>query len=88
MPLADSYVRARINGRMKRKAETALAAMGLTVSDAIRLTLMRIAEDKRLPFEIASPSPKTKTAISELRRGKTKKFASVSSLMADLDADD
>ena len=88
MPLADTYVRARINGRMKRKAETALAALGLTVSDAIRLTLTRIAEEKRLPFDIQTPTPATKSAAAELRRGKGKKFASVSSLMADLDADD
>ena len=67
MPLADTYVRARINGRMKRKAEAALAAMGLTVSDAIRLTLTRIAEEKRLPFDVKTPTPVTKAAIAELK---------------------
>jgi DNA-damage-inducible protein J len=55
---ANIIVCARIDQQLKRKAEGVLAAMGLTVSGAFRLMLMRIAEDKALPFEPNFPDPK------------------------------
>jgi DNA-damage-inducible protein J len=48
---------ARIDQQLKREAESVLAAMGLTVSGAFRLMLMRIAQDKALPFEPNFPDP-------------------------------
>ena len=47
----NSVVRARIDQRIKDEAAAVLAAMGLTVSDAFRLMMVRIAKDKALPFE-------------------------------------
>jgi len=47
-------VRARIDGQVKEKAAKVLADMGLSVSDAIRLLLVRVAAEKALPFEIKS----------------------------------
>ncbi|RWZ78040.1 MAG: type II toxin-antitoxin system RelB/DinJ family antitoxin [Candidatus Microsaccharimonas sossegonensis] len=85
---ADTYVRARIDTKVKERAESALDAMGLSISDAIRLLMMRIAKEERIPFEIRVPNSKTRRAISELESGKGKKFASVDALMADLHADD
>ncbi len=52
---ADAIIRARIDTDTKRKAMAALDAMGLSISDAIRLLMMRIAEEKRLPFELKVP---------------------------------
>ncbi len=52
---ADAIIRARIDSTTKQKAMAALDAMGLSVSDAIRLLMMRIAEEKRLPFELKVP---------------------------------
>ncbi len=51
-------IRARIDERLKREAGAVLAAMGLTVSGAFRLMMMRIAQDKGLPFEAMSSNPK------------------------------
>ena len=48
---ANSVVRARIDENVKAEASAVLATMGLTVSDAFRLMMMRIANDKALPFE-------------------------------------
>lgn len=85
---ADTYVRARIDAETKERAAIALEAMGLSISDAIRLLMRRIAEEHRLPFDVKIPNATTKKAMAELEAGKGKKFASVDDLMADLHADD
>lgn len=88
MSTADTYVRARIDTATKEQAADALAAMGLTISDSIRLLMLRIADEHRLPFEIKVPNAKTRKAISELEAGKGKQAKSVDDLMAELNADD
>jgi DNA-damage-inducible protein J len=85
---ADTYVRARIDTNTKERAAEALAAMGLSISDAIRLLMLRIADERRLPFEVKVPNATTRQAMAELEAGKGKSFANVEALMADLHADD
>ncbi len=85
---ADTYVRARIDSRTKERATEALDAMGLSVSDAIRLLMLRIADDRRLPFAVKAPNAATRKAIAELEAGEGKPVNSVEDLMADLHADD
>jgi DNA-damage-inducible protein J len=65
---ANSVVRARINQRIKDEAAVVLAAMGLTVSDAFRLMMVRIAKDKALPFEPLIPNAETIDAMKAARR--------------------
>lgn len=84
---ADTYVRARIDSDTKECAASALEAMGLSISDAIRLLMLRIADERRLPFDVKVPSTTARKAIAELDAGKGKNFASVDDLMADLHAD-
>ncbi|MDR3722979.1 MAG: type II toxin-antitoxin system RelB/DinJ family antitoxin [Terracidiphilus sp.] len=88
MATAGTYVRARIDEETKERATDALEAMGLSVSDAIRLLMLRIADEKRLPFEVRVPNAVTRRARTELEAGKGKRFKSVKGLMADLHADD
>jgi len=88
MSATDTYVRARIDTYTKDRAADALAAMGLSISDAIRLLMMRIADERRLPFEVKAPNPTTREAILELEAGKGKRFDSLDALMVDLNADD
>jgi len=88
MSAANTYVRARIDTRTKERAADALEAMGLSISDAIRLLMLRIADERRLPFDVKVPNGKTRKAIAELEAGKGKRFNSVSALMTDLNADD
>ena len=88
MVTADTYVRARIDTGTKERAEDALEAMGLSVSDAIRLLMLRIADEKRLPFEVRVPNATTRRAMTELEAGKGKRFRSVKALMDDLRAND
>ena len=87
MAVSDTYVRARIDNTTKERATAALGAMGLSISDAIRLLMLRIADERRLPFEVKVPNATTRKAIAELEAGKGKRFASVDELMADLHAD-
>jgi DNA-damage-inducible protein J len=83
MPTADTYVRARIDTMTKDRAADALQAMGLSVSDAIRLLMLRIADERRLPFEVKVPDVTTRNSIAEPQAGTGKRFASVFSLMSD-----
>lgn len=88
MATADTYVRARIDSGTKERAADALEAMGLSISDAIRLLMLRVADEKRLPFEVRVPNAKTRKAMAELEAGKGKRFKTVKTLMDDLHAND
>ena len=88
MTTTDTYVRARIDTPTKDRAADALEAMGLSVSDAIRMLMVRIADERRLPFDVIAPNPVTRAAMVELDAGNAEKFTSVETLMADLRADD
>jgi len=81
-------VRARIDEHIKEEAAAVLAAMGLTVSDAFRIMLTRVAREKALPFEPLIPNDTTIAAMREARAGSLKSFDSVGALMADLRAED
>ncbi|MGH9809714.1 MAG: type II toxin-antitoxin system RelB/DinJ family antitoxin, partial [Terriglobia bacterium] len=83
-----TVVRARINERIKEEASAVLEAMGLTVSDAFRLLMVRVARDKALPFEPLVPNDKTIAAIKAARRGEVTKAKSPSGLIDKLNADD
>ncbi|MCU0692876.1 MAG: type II toxin-antitoxin system RelB/DinJ family antitoxin [Polyangiaceae bacterium] len=85
---ANSVVRARIDEHVKDEATAVLAAMGLTLSDAFRMLLTRIAREKALPFEPLNPNAETIAAMKAARKGKVASFATVEALMADLHADD
>lgn len=62
---ANSVVRARIDSDTKARATEALQAMGLSVSDAIRLLLVRVADEKRLPFAVQVPRSAHANAMDE-----------------------
>lgn len=84
----DTYVRARIDAATKERAVEALADMGLSVSDAIRLLLIRVADERCLPFEIKAPNKVTRETMAELEAGGGKVCSTVDELMEDLKADD
>jgi DNA-damage-inducible protein J len=81
---SDSVVRARIDTETKEQAAAALAAMGLSISDAIRLLMLRIADEKRLPFEVKVPNAATRRAMAELEKGKGKRFETAEELFKEL----
>ncbi len=65
----NTVVRARIDERIKNEAAAVLEAMGLSVSDAFRMLLVRIAAEKALPFEPLTPNQETIDVIKAARRG-------------------
>lgn len=84
----SAVVRARIDQRIKNEAAAVLAAMGLTVSDAFRLMMMRIAQEKALPFEPLVPNDETIEAIKAARRGELVTAGTPDELLTKLNEDD
>ena len=80
-----SMVHVRIDERIKEQATEALAAMGLSVSDAVRVLLTRIAAEKALPFAIKVPNATTIAAMQEARKITNARFKSADELMRDLE---
>lgn len=66
MAITETYVRARIDAQTKARDSQALSAMGLSVSDAIRLLMLRVADEQKLPFDVKVPNAETQAAITEL----------------------
>ena len=66
---ANQLVQARVDGAIKEEAAAVLAAMGLTVSDAVRLMLTRVAREHALPFDPLIPNATTVAAMLEARAG-------------------
>jgi len=84
----NALVQARIDGAVKDEAAAVLAAMGLTVSDAVRLLLTKVAREHTLPFDLLVPNAETIAAMKEARQGTLASFTTVEELMADLNAPD
>ena len=80
----DAVVCARIDGDTKRRATETLEAMGLSVSDAIRLLLVRVADEQRLPFAVQVPNAVTVASMEELARGEGQRCDSVEDLFRDV----
>lgn len=84
---ANAVVRARIDERIKNEAAAVLSAMGLTVSDAFRLMMVRIAKEKALPFEPLVPNDETIEAMKTARRGELVSVGPPGKLLPSLNAD-
>ena len=82
--MANQLVQARVNRDIKEEASVVLAAMGLSVSDAVRLLLTRVAREKALPFAPLIPNAETIAAMKEARAGNLARFDDVESLLDDL----
>jgi len=79
-----SVVRARIDEGTKKQAAAALRKIGLTMSDAFRLLLVRVAAEKALPFEPLRPNAETVAAMKAARRGELVKAGKPDRLLRSL----
>lgn len=68
--MSNALVQTRINQQIKEEASVVLASIGMTVSDAVRLLLTRVAQEKKLPFEPLVPNEETIQAMKEARTAK------------------
>ncbi|MBP7526738.1 MAG: type II toxin-antitoxin system RelB/DinJ family antitoxin [Syntrophorhabdaceae bacterium] len=81
-------VRARIDEHTKAEAEAILASIGLTVSDAFRMMIIRIVREKALPFEPLVPNDETIEAMKAARRGELTEAGKPDHLLEKLNARD
>lgn len=81
---ATAMVHVRVDETVKESATATLAEMGLSVSDAVRMMLVRVAAEKALPFEVRTPNAVTVRAMKAADRGKGKRFKTAEALFKDL----
>ncbi len=81
-------VRARIDKDLRDEAQSVLDSIGLTISDAFRMMIVRIAREKALPFEPLVPNDETIEAMKAARRGDLKKAGTPDQLLEKLNARD
>ena len=79
-----TMVHVRLDGKVKAEATRALSEMGLSVSDAVRILLVRVAAEQALPFEVRVPNRSTVKAMKAVDRGAGKRFKSAAALFKDL----
>jgi DNA-damage-inducible protein J len=87
---ATAMVHVRVNENIKTQAAETLAAMGLSVSDAVRVFLTRIAVEKELPFTLRVPNAETLAAMNEadeIAKTRRARFSSAEELFASLEKD-
>lgn len=82
--MATTMVHVRVDEKAKQQAAKALADMGISVSDAVRMLLVRVAAEKALPFDIKVPNATTVKAMHVDNRGKGKRLKSSDALFKDL----
>jgi DNA-damage-inducible protein J len=82
--MATTMVHVRVDEHVKEEAATTLAAMGMSVSDAVRMLLIRVAAEKALPFEVRVPNAETVKAMKAADQRKGKRFKSAQALFDEL----
>jgi DNA-damage-inducible protein J len=88
MAAHTSMLHVRVDDETKEQATAALSAMGLSVSDAVRLFLRRVVAEQRFPLELEVPNAKTRAAIAEseeIMKARRARFATADELFADLE---
>ncbi len=82
--MATTMVHVRLDQKTKQRAAKTLAEVGISVSDAVRMLLVRVAAEKALPFEVKVPNATTVKAMQTADRGKGKRLDSTGALFKDL----
>jgi DNA-damage-inducible protein J len=67
-------VHVRVDEKVKQEATETLASMGMSVSDAVRMLLIRVAAEKALPFDVRVPNAETVKAMQAADRGEGQRF--------------
>ena len=84
----SSMLHIRVDDETKTQATAALAAMGLSMSDAVRIFLKRVVNDQAFPLELKVPNAETRTAMEEARammKARQARFESADALFDDLE---
>lgn len=82
--MSTTMVHVRVDEKTKQRAAKTLAGMGISVSDAVRMLLVRVAAEKALPFDVKIPNATTVKAMRAADKGKGKRLTSAGVLFKDL----
>jgi DNA-damage-inducible protein J len=82
--MSTTMVHVRVDEKTKVRAAKALAGMGISISDAVRMLLVRVAAERALPFEVKVPNATTVKAMRAADLGKGKRLKSADALFKDL----
>ena len=82
--MASTMVHIRVDQKTKARATKTLAAMGMSVSDAVRMLLVRVAAEKALPFDVKVPNATTVKAMRAADSGQGKRHKSAGALFKDV----
>ena len=85
---STTMVHVRVDEQIKAQATETLAAMGLSVSDAVRVFLMRVVADKQMPFALTVPNVETRAAMieaDEMASTRRARFDTAAELFDDLE---
>ena len=82
--MPTTMVHVRVDEKTKQRAAKTLAAMGISVSDAVRMLLIRVAAEKALPFDVKVPNATTIKAMRAADKGQGKRLKSAEALFKDL----
>jgi DNA-damage-inducible protein J len=85
MPASTEMIHVRLDRETKQQATEALAHMGLSVSDAVRMFLHRVAADQAFPLELKVPNAETRAAMLEARAMAKARFQSAEELFDELE---
>lgn len=84
----STMLHVRVDDEIKAQASEALAAMGLSVSDAVRILLKRVVDDQAFPLELKVPNAETRAAMQDARaitKARATRFKSADALLDDLE---
>lgn len=82
---ATKMIHVRVDEETKDQAAQTLAALGLSVSDAVRLFLKRVVVEQALPLALKVPNAETQAAMEEARAMSRARFTSAEDLFDDLE---
>ena len=82
--MSTTMVHVRVDEQTKRRASKTLATMGMSVSDAVRMLLVRVVAEKALPFDVKVPNATTVKAMRAADKGQGKRLKSADALFKDL----
>jgi len=82
--MVTTMVHVRVDKKTKQQATKTLAAMGISVSDAVRMLLVRVAAEKALPFHVKVPNATTVKAMRAAGKGRGKHLNSAGTLFKNL----
>ena len=85
---ATTMVHIRMDEKLKAQATETLAAMGLSVSDAVRVFLARVVAEQQIPFALKVPNAGLRAAMAEadeIARGHKARFATAGAMFDELE---